>query len=402
MEVQIEKWVYGGAGLARHDGRVVLVPYVMPGECIEIEAVREKPGLIEGRGLRRIRDSAERVPAACPVFEKCGGCHYQQASAGFQLARKVEILREVLRRVGKLEAPAEIAVRSAEPWGYRNRSQLHLDRDGRIGFMAWASNDLVPVESCPIAAPAINHALASLRAMTGSPRWPRFVREIELFTNGDRTMLNVLSTDGARGVAGQFFEWAGETIPGANEGSLEYQAAGETLRVSHGSFFQVNRFLIDDLVASALEGAEGASALDLYSGVGLFSLPLARRFQHVDAVETDSSALRDLEHNTRRAALPVKPHRLQSEQYLEALQTAPDFVLADPPRSGLGKHVVKHLARLQPPKVTIVSCDPATLARDLAALLPAGYRIESLTVVDLFPQTFHLETVARLALAGGS
>jgi 23S rRNA (uracil1939-C5)-methyltransferase len=397
MEVQIEKWVYGGCGLARHNGRVVLVPYVLPGERVEIEVVREKPGLIEGRCLRRVEESSERAPAPCPAFEKCGGCHYQHAPAEFQVARKVEILREALRRVGKLDAPEEIGVRTGEPWGYRNRSQFHLDREGRIGMLAWASNDLVPLESCPIAAPAINEALAALREMAKDRRWPRFVREIELFTNGERTMLNVLSTEGGRGVAGQFFEWAGEKIRGANEGSLDYEAAGETLRVSHGSFFQVNRFLTGDLVACALEGAEGESALDLYSGAGLFSLPLARRFKQVDAVETDSSAVRDLEHNAGRAGLKVTAHRLQSEQYLEGLEAAPDFVLADPPRSGLGKHVVKHLARLKPAKMTIVSCDPATLARDLAGLLGAGYRIESMTLVDLFPQTFHVETVTRLA-----
>jgi len=396
MEVQIEKWVYGGAGLARHEGRVVLVPYVMPGERVEVEAIREKPGMVEARGIRRIEDASERIEPACPVFEQCGGCHYQQAPVEFQSLKKVEILREVFRRVGRMEAPAEIQVKAAEPWGYRNRTQFHLDGDGRIGFMAWASHDLVPVESCPISAPPINEAVGALREFMQDRRWPRFVREIELFTNGDRTMLNVLSTEAARGVAGTFFEWVSTKIPGAAEGSLQYQAAGEKLRVSHGSFFQVNRFLIDELAASALEGAEGESALDLYSGVGLFSLPLARRFKKVDAVETSTGALRDLEYNAREAGLEVALHRLQSEQYLEGLGQPPDFVLADPPRSGLGKHVVKHLARLLPPKITVVSCDPATLARDLAALLPAGYRIEALTLVDLFPQTYHLETVTRL------
>lgn len=396
MEVQIEKWVYGGAGLGRHEGRVVLVPYVLPGERVEVEVIREKPGMLEGRGLKRIENSGERIEPACPVFGQCGGCHYQQAGVDFQVARKTEILREVFRRVGKFEAPAEILVKCGEPWGYRNRTQFHLDGDGRIGFLAWASHDLVPVESCPISAPAINQAAGALRELMQDRRWPRFVREIELFTNGERTMLNVLSTEGARGVAGTFFEWVAGKIPGAAEGSILYKAAGEELRVSHSSFFQVNRFLIADLVACALEGAEGDSALDLYSGVGLFSVPLARRFKRLDAVETASSALRDLEFNAKRAGVEIAAHRMQSEQYLEALETAPDFVLADPPRSGLGKHVVKHLARLMPPKVTVVSCDPATLARDLAALLPAGYRIESVTLVDLFPQTFHLETVTRL------
>jgi 23S rRNA (uracil1939-C5)-methyltransferase len=161
----------------------------------------------------------------------------------------------------------------------------------------------------------------------------------------------------------------------------------------------VNRFLADQLVDAALSGAEGETALDLYAGVGLFTLALGRRFTRVSAVESGGGAVRDLRFNAERVGLAnVKAQQATAEAVIEKLDRAPDFVLADPPRAGLGKAMVERLAALKPRRLTIVSCDPATLARDLAALTAAGYRIASMTLVDLFPQTFHLETVVRLEI----
>jgi 23S rRNA (uracil1939-C5)-methyltransferase len=149
-------------------------------------------------------------------------------------------------------------------------------------------------------------------------------------------------------------------------------------------------------VELAVDGSEGETALDLYAGVGLFTLPLARRFKTADAVESGAGAVRDLEHNVRAAGLQAGVHRAASEAYLEALETAPDFVLADPPRAGLGKSAVRSLLRIKPRRIHIVSCDPATLARDLAALTAGGYHLDKLMLIDLFPQTFHIESVAVL------
>ncbi len=163
-------------------------------------------------------------------------------------------------------------------------------------------------------------------------------------------------------------------------------------QVSRNSFFQVNRFLIDQLVECAVARAQGEWAVDLYAGVGLFSVKLAERFEKVTAVESSSSSLRDLAHNFAQTAINANV-----EDYLSALQETPDFILADPPRAGLGKHAVKELARIRAPRLTIVSCDPATLARDLQGLIAENYRIEKITLVDLFPQTFHLETVVELS-----
>jgi 23S rRNA (uracil1939-C5)-methyltransferase len=393
IEVQIDKWVYGGAGLARDNGKVVMVPYTLPGERVRVEIVKDHGGFAEARVQEWLERSPERVEPQCPVFGQCGGCHYQHAAAEFQAARKAEITREVFRRVGKLDAPAEIGILAAEPWGYRNRTQFHSD-GGEIGFLEAGSHKLVAVDHCPISAPKINESLDALRYMLRDRGWPRFIRSLELFTNGSQTMVNVLETDGGRGVAKGFFEWLGKHIEGAALGGIDYAAAGETYHVSHGAFFQVNRFLVDALAEKAVEGAEGRVALDLYSGVGLFAVRLARQFGAVAAVESNHQAARDLTLNAGHAGVQVEVHSMQAEQYLATLKTAHDFVLADPPRSGLGRRVVEHLIRLRPPQVHVVSCDPATLARDAAWLVAGGYRLEKLSVADLFPQTYHIESIA--------
>ena len=393
FEATVEKLVYGGDGLARVEGRVVFAPFVLPGERIRVHAEQEKPGLVRARTLEVLEPAPERVAAPCAVFGRCGGCHYQHAPYEYQLAAKRDILADQLRRLGKMEPPERIAVAVGEPWGYRNRAQLHID--GRhIGYRQAGSHRLCEVKQCPVASPKINETIHALAGMLHNPRWPRFVRSLEIFTDEQQVQLNVLDSD--HPVAKRFFDWCAAEIPALVEGALDYQGQ---FRVSRHSFFQVNRFLLDRLVEVALEGAEGETALDLYAGVGLFSLALARGFKEVTAVESGSGAVRDLQFNAERAALAnLRAEQRTAEEYLQKLERAPDYVLLDPPRAGLGKVVVRRLAELRPRQLTIVSCDPATLARDLAGLVAAGYRVERMTLVDLFPQTYHLETVARLKL----
>jgi 23S rRNA (uracil1939-C5)-methyltransferase len=387
----VEKLVYGGDGLARLEGRVVFAPFVLPGERIRARAEQEKPGLVRARMLEVLQAAPERVAALCPAFGRCGGCHYQHAPYEYQLAAKRAILVEELRRLGKIEAPQQIAVVAAEQFGYRNRVQLHVE-ETRIGYREGRSHRLCEVSGCPVGSPKIEEAVRALHEMARDPRWPRFVRSIEVFTDELQVQLNVLETQ--RPVARRFFDWAGSKIPGLVEGALDY---GGEFRVSSNSFFQINRFLLDRLVETALQGAEGETALDLYAGVGLISLPMARRFREVAAVESGAGAVRDLQFNAQRAGVAnLTAQQQTAEEYLARLEQAPDFVLLDPPRSGLGKVVVKRLAELKPRQVTIVACDPATLARDLAGLVAAGYRVERMALVDLFPQTFHLETVVGL------
>jgi len=381
-EVAIEKWVYGGDSLARVDGRVVLAPFVLPGETARLDVGADiHAGLVEVTA-----SSAERVAPPCPLFTHCGGCHYQHAPYDFQVARKMEILREQFRRVGKMDYTGEIETITGPPLGYRNRAQFHI-RNGQIGYLAPRSHTLVPVTGeCPISSPRLNQALAEMRARLHDPKFPRFVHSLELFSNEADVQVNILEAD--RPVAKSFYEWPGSVV------ALEYATSFGTFRVSPRSFFQVNRFLIEPLVDAALHNSSGKTALDLYAGAGLFALPLARRFEKVIAVESGVSAARDLEVNATRAGLKLRTEQARVEDFLHRLTDSPDYVLADPPRAGLGKTVVAELARLAPPRITIVSCDPATLARDVAAL--SSYKIERMILVDLFPQTYHLETVVHL------
>jgi 23S rRNA (uracil1939-C5)-methyltransferase len=377
-ELTIEKLVYGGDGLARADGRVVLTPFVLPGETVHAEISRAKNDLLRGHVTKVMERSSERVEPGCPYFYRCGGCQYQHIGYERQLKEKTGILREVLRRVGKIDYQGDIEVIAGPPWEYRNRAQLHIDR-GAIGYFEAASHKLCPIDRCPISSPRINDAIAQLAREL--PRYRPFTAGVELFTNESELQVNLPDRVPA------------STLPlFQNVGTRDPIMYGQ-FRVSRGSFFQVNRFLVEKLVDAAIGGALGETALDLYAGVGLFAARLITAFQRVYAIEPGGNAYRDLEFNIKGA---VSIEKRTAENYLAGTDTAPDLIVADPPRAGLGKAVVGELIRLRGPAVTIVSCDPATLARDLAGLLAANYRIDRMTLVDLFPQTYHMETVIRL------
>jgi 23S rRNA (uracil1939-C5)-methyltransferase len=382
--VSVDKWVYGGDAMARIEGRVVFVPFVLPGEVAKVQL---KDGDMHARLVEVAQPAPERIEAICPLFTHCGGCHYQHAPYEFQLARKVDILREQLRRVGKIKWEGEVSTISGPSLGYRNRSQFHV-ANGKIGYLAPGSHDLVPVEGeCPISSPKLNQALKEMRDRMTDRRFPNFVHSLELFTDETKVQVNILETD--RPVAKSFYEWCQSTV------ALEYATTSGKFRVSPRSFFQVNRFLVDQLVEAAIGDASGETAIDLYAGVGLFALPMAHKFKKVAAVEAGVTAARDLEVNAQNAGVVIQQLQGRVEDHLARITATPDFIVADPPRAGLGKTVVAHLARLKSPKLTIVSCDPATLARDVAGL--TDYQIDKLTLVDLFPQTYHLETVAHLS-----
>jgi 23S rRNA (uracil1939-C5)-methyltransferase len=393
IEVEVEKLVYGGEGLGRVDGQVLLTPYVLPGERVVVSPQRVNSGLLRGSLVEIAEAAPRRITPRCEYFANCGGCQYQHADYALQLEQKQLILRETLQRVGRIHYDGEIRVLSAEPWHYRNRIQLHF-AEGKSGFHKAGSHDLCSIDHCPISSPLLNEVIAKLQTAVRQSQWPQFVRSIELFTN--ETELQLIIQDSARPVAARFFEWCGSFLPPLAPGALDYHAGRYVYRVSRGSFFQVNRFLINALVDEVLGDASGEHAVDLYAGVGLFSLPLAQRFKRVDAVERNGPAYRDLEWNARQAAA-IRPAKASAEAFLSALSDKPDLIVADPPRSGSGRDATIELLRVAAPKLTIVSCDPATLARDLRKLLDR-YRIAKLCLVDLFPQTYHFEVVARLEI----
>jgi 23S rRNA (uracil1939-C5)-methyltransferase len=335
---------------------------------------------------------------------------------------KRDILRESLKRA-HLRVILEIAAITAAPFGYRNRIRLHVQKNPfALCYNVRNSHVNLPIEDCPIAAPLLQHAIRVLSREGEDLGLGNFVTEIELFAAPDDSSL-LLSLWGSRlrretldnlshslrqilpEVSGVGSFVAGnralsELAAFAGSDSLIYPAGNRHYHVSFGSFFQVNRFLIDSLVELVTRSEKGDLAWDLYAGVGLFSLPLSESFSSITAVESAPSAVRDLRENLRGAKhhIVAADTRAFLRQMHQQRTPAPDLVVVDPPRTGLGLDAAATLAKIRPRKITYVSCDPATLGRDLAVLVESGYRLDKMDLLDLFPQTFHLESVTHLTL----
>jgi 23S rRNA (uracil1939-C5)-methyltransferase len=431
IDVTIEKLVYGEEGLAHHEGSTVFVPFVLPGERVTAEPVEQKKKFIRARLKQILEPSPQRTAPLCPYFATCGGCDYQHIPYEAQLAYKVEILRETLRRLGKIDWPGDIKTHAAEPWGYRNRAQWKVralssnasdpsapDSDDTalgIGYFRPNSTSLCAVDDCPILSPVLLKTLLSLRGALAAGSLPRELREIEAFTPEDSSGNNarVLLTATFAGFPSRAAEHAAkfrEIVPELESllfhdpgrdrmelfgpGFIECAVAEHKYRVGHFSFFQVNRFLTEGLAREVTEvEAGGELALDLFAGVGLFAVPLAKRFKRVVAVESNPAAVRDLETNARGS---IEVRTAEVEQFLQKFKGTPDLVVLDPPRAGLAPGAAQRLAKIAARRIAYVSCEPPTLARDLAVLRDAGYEISSVHLFDLFPQTFHMETIVRL------
>ena len=439
VQLQIEKLVYGGDALARlpaddkGPGKTIFLPFVIPGEKVDATMVATRPGFARARLNQVIDASPERVEPGCPYFGRCGGCQYQHIDYAAQLRYKPEILREALRRTAKLDLQSEIQVHAAEPWHYRNRTRMHIQAAPRfqLGYHRNSSHQILPVDKCPISSPLINDAIRAVWALGDEGAVPSAAHGIQFFANhNDQQMLVELhvrpGTDArdcqpfaaalhqavpslqgvvvfasapAEDESRQFAPLTSihpEQGQPIGNGELQYRVADHDFRVSAGSFFQTNRFLAEELARIAVGEHKGRAALDLFAGVGLFTLPLSLRFDDVLAVEASPHSIADLRHN---APANVKSTRATTESYLieRGPKIAPDLVIVDPPRAGLGEKTARALGRMSVPGVTYVSCDPATLARDLRLLLESGFKVQQAHLFDLFPQTAHLESVIHLA-----
>ncbi|MGA2834723.1 MAG: 23S rRNA (uracil(1939)-C(5))-methyltransferase RlmD [Terracidiphilus sp.] len=421
--VEIEKPIYGGAFLARVEGKAVFVPLTLPGEQARVRIAQSKPGYATAEAEEIVRAAPERVMPTCPHFGACGGCHYQHTDYATQLTFKRAILRETLER-GGVAVPAEIAVLAGEPWHYRNRIRLAFDAEGNLGYRGRRSHDVVPIRECPIAAPLLVEAALAVAEVAREFAPALRPTELALFCNPAETALlaTVFTASLSKIRFDEFAEALHERIPSLNgaelavegradtnqeqrtlahwgAGSLIYQAAGFDYRVDHGAFFQINRWLVNALVEKVTAGHSGKLAWDLFSGVGLFARQLAANFARVVAVESAPSATAALDENLRGTTGTAVKAETLAFLLRNRMSEKPDFIVVDPPRTGLGAETCALLAEIAAPDVTYVSCDPATLARDLRALTGSGYQIESITLADLFPQTFHLETVVHLRRA---
>jgi 23S rRNA (uracil1939-C5)-methyltransferase len=382
LEVKVERILPGGVGLAHAEGQTIFVSLSAPGDTLRVRVDSVRSRLAFASIMEVLEPSPVRVVPPCPYFGRCGGCDFQQLSYEAQLAAKSEIIRDCLRRVARVEPPDEIPVEpSPETWRYRSRARWQYDpRHRLLGYYERGSHSVCDVNDCPVAAPPINERLARLRLLMNEGRLPH-ASEFE-------------AVEGDEGVA---------LDPSVEAGDGREQVrhiGGESYRFDAGCFFQINHTLLGALVAEALRDASGETALDLYSGVGLFTLPLARAFKKVIAVEGNTTAARYARRNLADASLtnarvenaPVGAWLAASA---EGLSRA-DFILLDPPRAGAEAEAVRGIIALQPQHISYVSCDPATLARDLRALFDAGYNLGSVRAFDMFPQTHHVETVVHI------
>jgi len=430
LRLSIEKLVYGGDGLAHADGNTVFVPYVLPGEEVRAAAKSRQKKLLWAELLEVTSPAKERGKPRCPHFQKCGGCHYQHISAAEQLRLKKGILRETLTRLGGISWDGAIVEHAAEPYGYRNRAQwaVRAGMPRALGYFLPESSVILPIDECPVLSPLLAQTFLKLQDMTRLGTLPAGVEEIEAFADSrdEKIALNV-AFDKFPKPAQELTSTFRSALPQmeslllldqkknrfelSGPGYLTQEAGGYQYRVSHLSFYQVNRFLIEDLLKTVVANAQGELALDLYAGVGFFTLPLAKAFSSVVSVDANLAATRDLHANAETAGVAIVSHNEHAEEFLKKTKDHPEFVVLDPPRAGLGAQAAKGLAELGAKEIVYLSCDPSTLARDLAVLtnsarkpkeIPAPtnrYEITEMHLFDLFPQTFHIETLVRLRKA---
>ena len=377
----MERIVPRGFGIAFTEGLTILVALAAPGDEVTVRLTHIKKRLAFAEIVSVNAASSMRQGPPCPYFGMCGGCDFQHLSYDAQLQAKVGIIHDSLKRIGKIDLDRDVPIIRSQPLGYRSRVRWQVDpAQQKFGYFMRGSHEIVDVEHCPKITPELNATLEELRRTLVQPGLESSQMEISAVSGGDGdvSIHSTMADERAKEVT-----WS--------SGTEEYTYSAET-------FFQANKSLISDLVEAAVGNARGTIAFDLYSGVGLFTLPLARRFDKVLAVEEHSESSAMCKRNLNDAGLDNGVGITRSvRRFLADNRTrGVDLVLLDPPRAGTEKGVIKMLADLRPREISYVSCDPSILGRDLRELLDSGYELVGLTALDLFPQTHHVETVARL------
>lgn len=381
LDVTVEKIVPNGFGFGFADELTVFVPLAAAGDKLRVKIYQSKSKVAFAEIVEILAPSDLRIDAPCEYFGRCGGCDFQQMNYENQLAAKVSIIKDCLTRIGKINYEKEIEIiPSPKPFNYRARAQWHVDtRRRKIGYFQRNSHKVIDVAVCPILTEDLQKTLSGLRENLA----------FETFWS-EKIVIEAASANG------QVSIYSDEMIEPTKE--IFYELNGEKYFYSAKSFFQGNPFLIEKLVELAIENASGKNALDLYCGVGLFTLPLAKKFEKVTGVEANRDAIDFAEKSAANARVENAFFHAESvDDFLNENETKEvDFILLDPPRSGAEKRIIENIIRINPSEISYVSCEPPVLARDLRMLLDAGFAIESITALDLFPQTHHVETVVRL------
>jgi 23S rRNA (uracil1939-C5)-methyltransferase len=440
VEVVVERILPGGLGLAHADGRTIFVALSAPGDRLRVKIERVKGKVVFASVIEILEPSSVRIEPPCPYFGRCGGCDFQQMNYAAQLDAKVEIIRDCLRRIGGIEDVPQFQITPApNQWHYRSRAQWQYDAARKwIGYFESGSRRVCDVAECAVLVPELQNILSSLREQMERGTLPDDTRDFRALA-GDEDVSVSLSVRSPT-------VWEGQ--PREVHRSIQ----GETYVLNAASFFQTNVDLLPQLIEAALGDSTGETAIELYCGVGLLTLPLARRFKHVVGVESDTTAGDFARVNLAKAGLAnavianedvarwleenlecggrvptsrerrrfgssesdelvsgsvehadaVNEDSIQSAVDAGALQKgassqrAVDFLLLDPPRTGAESRVINGILSIKPERICYVSCDPATLARDLKKLIAGGYSLQSIVAFDMFPHTHHVETVVKL------
>lgn len=414
LEVEVEKLVAGGEGLARYHGVPIFVPRSAPGDRLRVRITERKTDYGRAEIVEIREPGPGRREPPCPFFNDCGGCDLQHLEDGLQSRLKAEAVLETLVRLGKLEIPGDLKVVTGSPWAYRLRTQLQVKPAGggaesgeetqerpSVGYFRRGSHDLVAVDRCPILVPELAEELRRLPRKLAAAGG-KLPRRLDLAVGGvagegEIAQGHTATRGSAGGIRGELT--TSPVVEGLPHGEVALEVGDFTYAYDARAFFQAHRGLVGRLAEAAVGGAEedrSGIAFDLYAGVGLFTLPLARRYGRVVAVEGDRIAARFCRKNARSNGLDNVEVEVQAlETWIDELPDGAARGIVDPPRAGLHRKVRQTLFRRGPRHLTYVSCHPATLARDLRQL-SNRYRLRSLTLLDLFPQTGHMEVVAQL------
>jgi 23S rRNA (uracil1939-C5)-methyltransferase len=397
LEVGIERLLPGGVGLAHADGMTLFVSLAAPGDVLRVVIDRIQGKIGFASIVEILKPSPLRIEPPCPYFGRCGGCDFQQLTYEAQLNAKVEIIRDCLHRIAKIELPHEIPIiPSPDQWHYRARAMWQVDLNEKfLGYFERGTNRVCDVDYCAVLVPELQTTLERVRNEIRGETTQERLREIEV-------------------VAGDEGVSVTPPLAGYRTDIVTRVIGNETYHFSAEAFFQVNHLLLESLIAAAIGDAQGQAAIDLYAGVGLFTLPMARRFERVIAVETSARATEFARRNLKFARRGASPTVKDFERTLGNVELINarvgdwlkqhsgsfgpvDFLLLDPPRTGCENKDIAGILALRPASITYVSCDPATLARDLKKLIAGGYALESVVAFDMFPQTHHVETIAHLS-----
>ena len=416
LRVNIEKLVYGGLGLARHNGKTLFVRFAAPKELVDVEIVKEKKDYAEGVIKNVVIPSVDRREAPCPYYGICGGCQIQHLEYESQVKAKREILLENLERIGKLKEVNYIGeIPSRKEFNYRTRVQFKV-QEGKIGFYRWNEKEVVDINECLLAHEKINTLIPQLRKLAEaisdlqeihvnySPTRDEFTIKVLTITHTDESLLEALK---------------GDILPENVVGLGNYGKVGNTqvkryaigrehifidvdkwkFRVSMDSFFQVNYTLWEDFIKEVLEfSGKYRKAIDLHCGVGFFTIPLSEQGNFIEGADANPSAIKDAEYNARLndrdnvVFTELTAYKFLKKRAGEILE----LVVLDPPRSGLLREEIDLLVKNKPDRIVYISCNPSTLARDLKMLIRGGYELVGVKLIDNFPQTYHIESISLL------